>query len=199
MTPNDSNPRSDFRLPRIEYAAPESDWYCRECAPMVARTYKGPSNLDAVCRVCGRVLDADERRTEALARSAGVAAWQASELAAGSATGSGEEVAVPGLAGRVTLSIEEAARLLGCGRSRVFSLLKEKKLKRAPKAGKATMVLSSSVEKFVLGARGQHGAAPSAQPQASSTPARRTPAAAPGTRKLERSALGDAIRKIPVK
>ena len=56
----------------------------------------------------------------------------------------------PGDAPAVT--VEQAARTLGCGRTRVFELLNLGKLKAAPKVGRSTMVTRASVE-ALLGSR----------------------------------------------
>lgn len=46
----------------------------------------------------------------------------------------------------MTLTVAEAAELLRCGRSRVFELLAEGRLVRAPKFGRHTVITRESVE-----------------------------------------------------
>jgi len=49
--------------------------------------------------------------------------------------------------GQVAVSIAAAMKLLGCGRSRIFELLKKGDLQRAPnKVGRETMILTSSID-----------------------------------------------------
>ena len=49
--------------------------------------------------------------------------------------------------GQVAVSIAAAMKLLGCGRSRIFELLKKGDLRRAPKkVGRETMILTASIE-----------------------------------------------------
>lgn len=47
---------------------------------------------------------------------------------------------------KVVLTVEEAAVQLGCGRTRVFELMREGVLHRARRLGKKTMVFAASVE-----------------------------------------------------
>ena len=49
------------------------------------------------------------------------------------------------------VSIEAAQAMLGCGRSRIFELLKSGVLRRAPKLGRAAMIHLPSLEAFVDG------------------------------------------------
>lgn len=44
------------------------------------------------------------------------------------------------------VSVEEAQTLLGCGRSRIFELLRSGALRRGPKVGRAAMVCAKSLE-----------------------------------------------------
>ena len=45
-----------------------------------------------------------------------------------------------------TVSIEAAQAILGCGRTRIFELLKNGALRRGPKVGKAAMICAKSLE-----------------------------------------------------
>ena len=47
------------------------------------------------------------------------------------------------------VTIHGTAQLLGCGRTRVFEKLAAGMLKPAPKAGRHTMVLRSSIEAYL--------------------------------------------------
>ncbi|HEX5753720.1 MAG TPA: hypothetical protein VFZ09_46455 [Archangium sp.] len=49
------------------------------------------------------------------------------------------------------VSIEAAQALLGCGRSRIFELLKSGVLRRAPKLGKVAMIDLPSLEALIDG------------------------------------------------
>jgi predicted DNA-binding transcriptional regulator AlpA len=49
------------------------------------------------------------------------------------------------------ISIEAAQALLGCGRSRIFELLKSGALRRAPKLGKVVMIYLPSLEALIEG------------------------------------------------
>lgn len=51
----------------------------------------------------------------------------------------------------VAVTVIEAARRLGCGRTQVFALLRRGKLARAPRVGRTVMVLASSVDRFLQG------------------------------------------------
>jgi hypothetical protein len=44
------------------------------------------------------------------------------------------------------VSVEEAQTLLGCGRSRIFELLRSGALRRGPKVGRAAMICAKSLE-----------------------------------------------------
>jgi hypothetical protein len=44
------------------------------------------------------------------------------------------------------VSVEEAQTLLGCGRSRIFELLRNGALRRGPKMGRAAMICAKSLE-----------------------------------------------------
>ncbi len=44
------------------------------------------------------------------------------------------------------ISVEEAQTLLGCGRSRIFELLRSGALRRGPKVGRAAMICAKSLE-----------------------------------------------------
>lgn len=57
----------------------------------------------------------------------------------------GYPVAEPA-APRVAISVQEAQSMLGCGRARIFTLLKSGKLKKARKIGRKTMVSIASIE-----------------------------------------------------
>jgi hypothetical protein len=48
----------------------------------------------------------------------------------------------------VAIDAEEAGRYLGCGRTKVFELLKSGRLERAPKVGRATMVTVASIHAY---------------------------------------------------
>jgi hypothetical protein len=55
--------------------------------------------------------------------------------------------ATPAQAARArAVSIEEAQTLLGCGRSRIFELLRSGALRRGPKVGRAAMICAKSLE-----------------------------------------------------
>jgi hypothetical protein len=49
------------------------------------------------------------------------------------------------------VSVEEAQTLLGCGRSRIFELLRSGALRRGPKVGRVAMICAKSLE-ALLGA-----------------------------------------------
>jgi len=51
----------------------------------------------------------------------------------------------------VAISADEAARRLGCGRTRVFELLKQRALLRAKSCGRRTMIIAASVEWLLAG------------------------------------------------
>ncbi|MFL5349838.1 MAG: hypothetical protein ACJ8AT_34100 [Hyalangium sp.] len=44
------------------------------------------------------------------------------------------------------VSVEEAQTMLGCGRSRIFELLRSGALRRGPKVGRAAMICAKSLE-----------------------------------------------------
>ena len=46
----------------------------------------------------------------------------------------------------LAVSMEQAQTLLGCGRSRIFELLRSGALRRGPKVGRAAMVCAKSLE-----------------------------------------------------
>ena len=46
----------------------------------------------------------------------------------------------------LAVSMEQAQTLLGCGRSRIFELLRSGALRRGPKVGKAAMICAKSLE-----------------------------------------------------
>jgi hypothetical protein len=55
--------------------------------------------------------------------------------------------AAPAQAARArAVSVEEAQTLLGCGRSRIFELLRSGALRRGPKVGRAAMICAKSLE-----------------------------------------------------
>jgi hypothetical protein len=55
--------------------------------------------------------------------------------------------AAPAQAARVrAVSVEEAQTLIGCGRSRIFELLRSGALRRGPKVGRAAMICAKSLE-----------------------------------------------------
>jgi len=55
--------------------------------------------------------------------------------------------AAPAQAARArAVSVEQAQTLLGCGRSRIFELLRSGALRRGPKVGRAAMVCAKSLE-----------------------------------------------------
>jgi hypothetical protein len=49
-------------------------------------------------------------------------------------------------AGGRAISVEQAQTLLGCGRSRIFELLRSGALRRGPKVGRAAMICAKSLE-----------------------------------------------------
>lgn len=49
------------------------------------------------------------------------------------------------------VTVEEAAELLHCGRSRVFELLADGRLQRGPKFGRQTVITRESVEALARG------------------------------------------------
>lgn len=61
----------------------------------------------------------------------------------------------------LAISADEAARRLGCGRTRVFELLKQRALSRAKSCGRRTMITAASVERLLAG----HGAKPVSPPR----------------------------------
>ena len=55
--------------------------------------------------------------------------------------------AAPAQAARTrAVSVEQAQTLLGCGRSRIFELLRSGALRRGPKVGRAAMICAKSLE-----------------------------------------------------
>lgn len=54
--------------------------------------------------------------------------------------------ATNGAVARVAVPVAEAAELLCCSRTRVFGLLRNGTLKRAPKSGRATLVTQESIQ-----------------------------------------------------
>ncbi len=55
--------------------------------------------------------------------------------------------AAPAQAARaLAVSMEQAQTLLGCGRSRIFELLRSGALRRGPKVGRAAMICTKSLE-----------------------------------------------------
>ena len=61
--------------------------------------------------------------------------------------------AAPAQAARArAVSVEHAQTLLGCGRSRIFELLRSGALRRGPKVGRAAMICAKSLE-ALLGQR----------------------------------------------
>ena len=60
----------------------------------------------------------------------------------------------------LAISAEEAARRLGCGRTRVFQLLKNRVLARAKSCGRRTMVLAASVQRILDGYGAKRGPRP---------------------------------------
>ncbi len=63
----------------------------------------------------------------------------------------------------LAISADEAARRLGCRRTRIFELLKQRVLARAKSYGRRTMVLAASVERLLAGERSKP--APRPRPQ----------------------------------
>lgn len=53
--------------------------------------------------------------------------------------------------GAVAITAEQAAARLGCSRSRVFEFLKAGRLRRAPRAGRLTMLALASVDQLLEG------------------------------------------------
>lgn len=53
------------------------------------------------------------------------------------------------------VTVDAASQLLGCGKTRVFALLKAGDLKPAPRAGRRRMVLRSSIEAYLAQTSGQ--------------------------------------------
>lgn len=51
----------------------------------------------------------------------------------------------------LAISADEAARRLGCGRTRVFELLKQRVLSPAKSYGRLTMIVAASVERLLAG------------------------------------------------
>ncbi len=51
----------------------------------------------------------------------------------------------------LAISADEAARRLGCGRTRIFELVKQRVLARAKSYGRRTMVIAASVEALLAG------------------------------------------------
>ena len=47
------------------------------------------------------------------------------------------------------VSVEEAQTILGCGRSRVFELVRSGALRRGPKVGRTAMISAKSLEAFL--------------------------------------------------
>jgi hypothetical protein len=47
------------------------------------------------------------------------------------------------------VTVEAAAKMIGTGRTKVFALLNEGRLKGAPKAGQRRMVLRTSIEAYL--------------------------------------------------
>jgi hypothetical protein len=59
--------------------------------------------------------------------------------------------AAPAQAARArAVSVDEAQTLLGCGRSRIFELLRSGALRRGPKVGRAAMVCAKSLEALLV-------------------------------------------------
>jgi hypothetical protein len=73
--------------------------------------------------------------------------------------------APPGQGARA-VSIDTARALLGCGRSRVFELLRSGALRRAPKMGKAAMVSAASLEALLEGLHREPVPHPKRKPRA---------------------------------
>jgi excisionase family DNA binding protein len=96
------------------------------------------------------------KRGEALKRAARESRNEADSPQAGGVPALLEEVrhelsALKSRAGATdsAVTVEEARRRLGCGRTRVFALLSEGRLRAVQKAGRRTMISAASVEAFL--------------------------------------------------
>ena len=83
------------------------------------------------------------------------------------------------------VSVEEAQTLLGCGRSRIFELLRSGALRRGPKVGRAAMVCAKSLEALLERV---------AREPATPTPKRRPARRDTGQGKRESAAIHKLIR-----
>jgi excisionase family DNA binding protein len=126
-------------------------WTCRACCSFWDWVYRPPTEdeLDGTCAVCSGVLRAEERKVEVnrllLARLRAGDTWDVPAPVGNprpSASIPGEVESSPGGA----CTVDEAGRRLGCKRTVVFKLLREKRLLAAPKLGRKRMVLRSSVD-----------------------------------------------------
>lgn len=87
--------------------------------------------------------------------------------------------------GDEAITIDEACRRLGCGRSRLFELLAAGVVQRAQRIGKRQMVLASSVRAAVV--------APSVY-----VPATPKPRGRHRSKRIDATNWGDAIRRLPL-
>lgn len=83
----------------------------------------------------------------------------------------------------VSMPVEDAARVLGCGKTQVFALLRNGTLKRGKSVGRRTMVTRASVDEL-------QGARRASTPQ---RPARRT-----GVRVMSARGVSAAVRSLAV-
>ena len=126
-------------------------WTCRACCSFWDWVYRPPTEdeLDGTCAACSGVLCAEERKMEVnrllLTRLRAGDTWDIPAPVGNqrpSASIPGEVESSPGGA----CTVDEAGQRLGCKRTVVFKLLREKRLLAAPKLGRKRMVLRSSVD-----------------------------------------------------
>jgi excisionase family DNA binding protein len=151
------------------------DWFCRTCCSRDRTPYLFPTDPDTCCASCRNPVF-----TEDVECCSVHAALQGNDLAlALPASSEKAPDALRELQGEliqlrldvradlaelkmrmvnplpVSVSVEEAAARLGCGRTKVFELLRRGKLRRGKAAGRALRITVASIDAFLSGPKRQ--------------------------------------------
>ena len=133
-------------------------WICLSCCGRHGRSYQLPPEGDVRCNNCRAPLSLDDIESSLAGNRGGVPILQfestygysdplsevRAELRHMSATLADLKLAMLGPSVSA-ISIEQAASLLGCGRTQIFGFLKSGKLRRAKRLGRKVMVRMTSV------------------------------------------------------
>lgn len=177
---------------------PSARWLCPCCCSKAGTPYQLPPTADLRCRGCAAPMTSDD--IEAVASGSGAAGMfpvphdfflepspveeslrQLREDVSRIGTVLAELKTTLGAPPKTAVSVVEAAQMLGCGRSQVFMLLAEGKLRRGRRVGRQATVTLASIQAL------QEGSAVATQP------ARRRPRS--GTRG---ATSGAAILALPL-